>query len=216
MFIEGKSTPSEPGVDVEYRSATPSYFETMNIPLRAGRLFDGHDGPASIVLVNETLARMFWPGENPIGKRIRIGADPEHQPWITVIGVIGDVRHIGLDTAPRPELYRPYAVSPQFAPILVIRTASDPKPLVNSLAAAVRSVDANMPAYNVYLMETLVDRFHQYSAASVMWLLTGFRLQPHSLLAVNRNLRRHLPPSPHAAQEIGLRMALRGLARPPP
>ena len=65
-FIEGKSMPGQPGFDVEYRVATPSYFATMGIPLRAGRLFDDHDdaNPAAVLLINETMARKFWPGEN--------------------------------------------------------------------------------------------------------------------------------------------------------
>ena len=94
-FIEGKSVPGQPGFDVEYRVATPSYFATMGIPLRAGRYFDEHDdaNPAAVLLINETMARKYWPGESAVGKRLKLSSTPERAPWITVVGVVGDVRH---------------------------------------------------------------------------------------------------------------------------
>ena len=109
LFVEGKYLPGGPGYDVEYRVASPNYFETMGIPLRAGRLFDEHDdaNPSAGMLINETAARKFWPGEDPIGKRVKLGTPPERFPWVTVVGVVGDVRHVGLDTDARPEVYRP-------------------------------------------------------------------------------------------------------------
>ena len=89
--------PGQPGFDVEYRVATPSYFATMGIPLRAGRYFDEHDdaNPAAVLLINETMARKFWPGESAVGKRLKLSSTPERAPWITVVGVVGDVRHFG-------------------------------------------------------------------------------------------------------------------------
>jgi hypothetical protein len=89
-FIEGKSTPGQPGFDVEYRVATRTYFATMGIPLRAGRYFDEHDdaNPGAVVLVNQSMARKFWPGENAVGKRIKLSSTPDRAPWITVVGVV--------------------------------------------------------------------------------------------------------------------------------
>lgn len=208
VFIEGKSAPGDPKIDVEYRVATPSYFATMGIPLRAGRLFDEHDdaNPAAVVLINETMARKFWPGADPVGKRIKLGAAPEQLPWILVIGVVGDVRHVGLDTEPRPEVYRPYAVNPLGAPILVIRTKADAAPLMSGLGAKVRSVSAEVPAYNMFLMQALVER----SAAQrrfVMLLLTGFAIAALFLAGIG-TYGTVSQSVAQRTQEIGLRMAL--------
>jgi hypothetical protein len=106
-------------------------------------------------------------------RRTTLGSPPERFPWVTIIGIVGDARHVGFDTAPRPEVYQPYACNPLGAPILVIRTAADPAPLAGLLGARAWPVNAGVPAYNVYLMNALVER----SAAQrrfVMFLLTGF------------------------------------------
>jgi len=208
IFLEGKYTPGEPGHNVEYRVATPNYFATMGIPLRAGRLFDDHDdaNPGEVLLINETAARKYWPGEVAVGKRVKLGAPPERFPWVTIIEVVGDIRHIGLDTEPRPEVCRPYAYNPLGAPILVIRTGADPAPLAGLLSAKVRSVNAGVPAYAVYLMQALVER-STAQRRLVMLLLTGFAVA--ALLLAGVGIYGTVSQSVvHRTQEIGLRMAL--------
>lgn len=207
-YIEGRSAQGEPGFEVEYRVATASYFAAMGIPLRAGRLFDEHDdaNAAAVVLINETMARKFWPGGDAVGKRIKLSATPERAPWIGVVGVVGDVRHFGLEAAPRPEIYRPYAVNPLGAPVLVIRTRGDAAASVSALAKAIRSVHPDIPAYSQFSMQDLVNR-STTQRRFVMMLLAGFAVA--ALLLAGVGIYGTVSQSVvQRTQEIGLRVAL--------
>jgi predicted permease len=231
LYREGQIAAQQPGFDIEYRVATPSYFATMGIPLRAGRLFDEHDDSnPEVAVINQTAAHRIWPGEDPVGQRIKLGSTPETEPWVTVIGVVGDVRHNGIDVAPLPELYRPYALNPLVSPILVIRTAGDPEPMLGVLSERVRSVSSEMPAYNAYSMQDLVER-STAERRFVMLLLGGFAAMALLLASVGIygtvsqavtqrtaeiGLRMALGASPSAALSLvfryGLRLTLAGIA----
>ena len=207
LYKEGQTT-GQPPLDVEYRVATPDYFRVMGIPLRAGRLFDDHDdaNAANLVVIDEAAALRVWPGEDPLGKRIKLGSDAATAPWITVIGVVGSVRHMSLENAPPPEIYRPYAASPMISPILVVRTATEPEPLLGPLAAKVRGIGPNVSAYNVFAMQTLVDRSTE-QRRFVMLLVGGFAVMAVVLAAVGIYGTVSQAVIQRTA-EIGLRMAL--------
>ena len=158
LTIEGKPETKEIRPEVEYRGCTPNYFATAGIPVMRGRVFDDLDKPGAVLVINETAARRFWPNEDPVGKRVSLGQLVADSNWMTVVGVVRDVRHFGLDVEPRPEVYRPYGVNPFFAPILVIRASDESAGTVSALMGAVRSTSGDSPVYNVYRMRDLVAK----------------------------------------------------------
>ena len=156
--------PADPTVsyDANNRVVTPGYFEAMRIPLRRGRLFDKGDGPnaAPVVLINETMARKFWPRQDPIGKRIKFGDPQDKTPWCRIVGVVGDVRQMRLNEPPRQEMYYPYwqAKDNWMAPRdLTIRTSGDPLRLAGAMRQAVWSIDRDQPISYVMTLDDLLD-----------------------------------------------------------
>jgi putative ABC transport system permease protein len=142
-----------------YRTITPNYFETLGMPLVQGRFFTAADtekAPA-VVVINAAMVRTYFPGENPLGKRLQVGATPESDvPWMEVVGVVGDVRQ-GLDLDPKAEMYLPYrqadTVLPVFQLSIVLRTAEDPRLQSSALRSALAEIDSNQPLVRVRTME---------------------------------------------------------------
>ena len=145
--IEGRA-PLAPGERIQYRPVTPGYIESLAIPLVEGRLLteaDREDAPA-VAIVNLAAARRYWPNESPIGRRLQIDGGP---PWRTVIGVVGDVRHQGLDAAAQPELYIPFAQTPypNATMTLVVRTNSDPTHVRHTCEGSARRDRSELAAH---------------------------------------------------------------------
>jgi putative ABC transport system permease protein len=147
----------------KYRAASADYFAALGIPLVRGRYFDRTDGEKSpgVVIINNTMARRFWPGENPVGKRMKAGFDGSQ--WCTVVGVVGDVKHTGLDAATNAEMYYQYLQIPpelmsfvEGTMTLVLRTQADPNSMVAAVRGEVQKLDADLPVFNVKTMQDLV------------------------------------------------------------
>jgi predicted permease len=147
--IEGRDTPLGEWPEAEFRRAMHHFFETMAIPVIRGRAFTDADTPASpaVVVINQTMARQMFPNEDPVGRRIRFGSPSS--PWATIVGVVGDIRHSGLEAAPAPEVYTWYRQNPPTNPFLVVRTAGDPSAIVPAVRAQVQAVDKDIPAYDI-------------------------------------------------------------------
>ncbi|HEX6046846.1 MAG TPA: ABC transporter permease, partial [Pyrinomonadaceae bacterium] len=132
LTIEGREVPQSERPEIDFRRASTGYFQAMGIPLLSGRLVTEQDvtNNTGAVLINEAMAKRFFPGEDPIGKRISTATSTGQQTqWQTIAGVVGNVRHLGLDVEPRPEIYYHTNTVPPFGPVVVIRTTSDPKRL---------------------------------------------------------------------------------------
>jgi len=136
------------------RLISPDYFRTMAIPLRTGRSFETRDAkdPSDSVIINETLARRFWPDEDPVGKRILFG---DSGP--TIVGVVGNIKHAGLDAEYEPEIYLPFADQSSHR-VLVARADSEAIALAGPLRALVHSIDKDQPVDNFSTMEEVASR----------------------------------------------------------
>jgi predicted permease len=184
VAIEGQPPPplgKEPTAG--YQVVTPRFFETMGIPLLAGRDFrdaDTRDAPR-VALVNRSFARHHWPEGDPIGRRLRItGAD---NPWLTVVGVVDDIRHRGPATPPRPEFYEAHLQRSFPFMAFVVRTSGDPGSVVPAIRAAVARLDPAQPISGVATMDAHIERALSHPRF-ISLLVGGFGLLALALASV--------------------------------
>ena len=141
-----------------YNSVGPRYFDAVRARLIEGRFLNENDGAAStpVVVVNQTMARTFWPHESALGHRVRSGGS--QSPWRTIVGVVADIKNAALDRATGTELYFPAAQAPRSLSYLVIRTTGDPMSLVSAVRSQIRQLDRALPVSDVRTMEDVMDK----------------------------------------------------------
>jgi putative ABC transport system permease protein len=154
VHVDGRPTPQRAtDQTIEYQTATPGYFAAMGIPLKSGRPFsasdDGRGNPVAVI--NEEAARQYWPGVDPIGRRVGFGG-PDGPTWRTIVGIIGNVRLLGLDQPVVPEVYVPLLQDPSRVMSIVVRTSIDPATVGISLRRAVQDIDLSQPIMSPRLM----------------------------------------------------------------
>jgi putative ABC transport system permease protein len=157
--IEGRVTgKNEPGPDEELRIISPDYFRVIKTPLLRGRFFseaDNTDAPG-VAIINEALAKKYWPNGDPLGKRITFSDTRKPDPkWLTIVGIVRSIRHRALDIDPAPEYYLPLAQRAQTQMILTVRGAQDPRNLTSAIRREIQSIDSDQPIANVRTLETV-------------------------------------------------------------
>jgi putative ABC transport system permease protein len=171
--IEGRTLPPGQNASAAYRLTCPGYFKALGIPLLKGRDFDARDATESpgVVIINEETAKRYWPDDDPVGKRFKLGRPDGSNPWMTVVGVVGNVRHFGLDDVARREMFRPYSQAAWPMMTIVAKTATDPAGFATAVRGALQRIDPDLPVGRTTTM------------AAIQTNSTGARRFPMILLA---------------------------------